>query len=129
MTAEGIIWDVDAKHQPAAFFFFFFFLTSLANHPSHQRRCFIIGRGRGYNARRQETKEDVCRRPNTRLPLETSGAVRRAGAPAARLSKVERGVQSGRHVFNSPFSLRRTPRLVTAESVMERAKVKESSRW
>lgn len=32
-----------------------------------------------------------------------------------------------RHV-NSPFSLRRTPRLVT-ESVMERAKVNESSRW
>lgn len=31
-------------------------------------------------------------------------------------------------MFNSPFSLRRTPRLVT-ESVMERAKVKESSRW
>ena len=30
--------------------------------------------------------------------------------------------------YHSPFSLRRTPKLVT-ESVMEREKVKESSRW
>lgn len=127
MTAEGIIWDVDAKHQPAAFSFF---LTSLANHPSHQHRRFMTGRGRGdNNAHRRKTKEDVCRRPNTKLPPEISGAVRRSTAPAAHLSKVERAAQSGRHVFYSPFSLRRTPRLVTAESVMERAKVKESSRW
>lgn len=62
---------------------------------------------------------------NVRHAEISSGAVYRAVVLAHLYIGRTRADQ--RHV-NSPFSLRRTPRLVT-ESVMERAKVNESSRW
>lgn len=118
MTAEGIIWDVDAKHQPAAFFFFFKHLSVIIYHTSTGRSA--------------QAKTILMPTDRKQKRMFVGRQAEPSAVPQRRqhvFPKWSEQVQSGRHVFNSPFSLRRTPRLVTAESVMERAKVKESSKW
>ena len=118
MPLEGIIWDTDAKKIS------WLHLTSHIN--LHTTSMLLaVAEQISHPTQKQKTMPSVLSVENVRRAEISTGVVYRQ--ECSHIFDYGWSGADWRHV-NSPFSLRRTPRLVT-ESVMERAKVNESSRW
>lgn len=120
MPLEGIIWDIDAKKIS---------WLHVTSHVNLYTTSMLMAVAEQNILPGTKTKEDaICTTvsmENVKHAEISTGAVYRQ--ECSRIFDYGWSGADWRHV-NSPFSLRRTPRLVT-ESVMERAKVNESSRW